>query len=104
MLRLVFLGTASLWVVAAVGLATEAKIPAAVAGVVGVVGVIFALLQIRSSERRRRALLSRFVDPLTGEIVIPGERRAIPRRFVLGFIGLAIGAVLTVALLVSTHA
>jgi hypothetical protein len=52
----------------------------AAAVLIALVGIVYTLGLIRYFARVHRARLSQFVDPMTGELHVPGGRLPLPRR------------------------
>jgi len=86
LLELCMLVGGTQWLFAAGLLAERTSVPPVVDVLVGVVGVLVTAAWIVYFRRQSRARLSKFVDPMTGALRLPGERLPLPRRSLAWFV------------------
>ena len=98
MLRFSLIGGATQWIFVAALLAVQKhKLPPTVVIPLAALGVTVTLWILRHFRQRHRTVLARFIDPFTGELAIPGDRRSIPPRFTIGGTLLIIGEIALLA-------
>jgi hypothetical protein len=79
-LRIALLSSGTFYLFVPAYLVIGTGVPLTVALLLALVGVVYTLFLVRYFARIHRVRLSRFVDPMTGELSIPNGRLPLPRK------------------------
>jgi hypothetical protein len=101
-LRACLFVAATQWLFVAGLMAITTTLPTALILGIALLAVTYTLLIIRSLQRRHHAGLDTYVNPLTGELAIPGQRLPLPPRIWIVSGLMVAGEAATLALLAAT--